>query len=148
MINTSEYKLAEFLDSIIKPHVSNSYIVQSTNDFLTKLKDFDSNSNKVLVSYNVKLLFTNIPLSCTINIIADYMYSPHHNEHPPIKKNIFIKLLHLSTQGMFLYNNKLYQQIDGVSMGCSLAQTMANFLLGHIETIMLKSKLLITLKCM
>ena len=40
---------------------------------------------------------------------------------------------------MFLYiNNKLYQQIDGVAMGCPLAPEMANFYLGHFETIMLK----------
>ena len=37
---------------------------------------------------------------------------------------------------MFLYNNKLYQQIDDVARGCSLARTMANFFLGHFETIM------------
>ena len=50
MIKTPEYKLTKFLDSIIKPHVLNSYIVQSTDDFLTKLKDFDFNSNQFLVS--------------------------------------------------------------------------------------------------
>ena len=37
---------------------------------------------------------------------------------------------------MFSYN-KLYQQIDDVAMGCPLAPTMANFLLGHMETIVL-----------
>ena len=66
------------------------------------------------------------------------MYSSHHNEHPLIKKNIFIELMHLSTQGMFLYNNKLYQQIDDLALGCPVAPTMANFLLGHFETIMLR----------
>ena len=104
MINTPEYKIAKFLDSIIKQHVPNSYMVQSTDDFLTKLKDFDFDSNQFLVSYDVKSLFTNIPLFHTINIIANYIYSPHHNKHPPIKKNIFNKLMHLPTQGMFLYN--------------------------------------------
>ena len=41
---------------------------------------------------------------------------------------------------MLLYNNKLYQQVDGVSMACPLAPTMANFLLRHMETTMLKNK--------
>ena len=45
VINTPEYELVKFLDSIIKPHVPNSYMAQSTDDFLTKLKDFDFNSN-------------------------------------------------------------------------------------------------------
>ena len=65
-------------------------MVQSTDDFLTNQKDFDFNSNQFLVSYDVKSLFTNIPLSYTNNIIADYMYSPHHKEHPPIKKIIIV----------------------------------------------------------
>ena len=43
--------------------------------------------------------------------------------------------MHLLTQGLFLYNNKLYLQIHGVAMRCPLAPTMANFLLGHFETI-------------
>ena len=95
------------------------------------------------------LFFTIIPLSYTITVVVDNINFPHRKEHPPIEKNIFIKLTHLSTQGIFLFNNKLYQQINGVAMGCPLVPTMANFLLGHIETVMLKnSKHLIALKCM
>ena len=66
------------------------------------------------------------------------MYSPHYNDNPPIKRNIFIKLMHLLTQGLFLYNNnKLYQQMDSVAMGYPLVPTMANFLIRHIETIIM-----------
>ena len=95
---------------------------------------------------DVKSLFRNIPLSFTINIIAKYIYSPHHKEHPPIKKNTYIKLMHLSTLGMLLYNNKLL--LRTVAVGCPLAPTMANFLLGHRKTKMLKNKHLIISKCM
>ena len=140
MINTPEYKLAKFLNSVIKPYVPKLYMVQSTDEFLTKLEDFDFNSNKFLVSYDVKLLFTNTPLFYTISIIADDMYFPHYNDYPPNKKNIFFKLMHLTTQGMFLYNNKLYQQIDGVAMGCHLEPTKVNFFLDHMKTIMLKKQ--------
>ena len=125
---------AKFLDSIIKLYVPDSYTIQSTDDLLTKLKIFDSNYNYLVVSYDVKSLLTNILLSNTINIMADYKYSSHHNEHPLIKKNIFVKLMDLSTQGVLLYHNKLYQQIDGAAMGCPLVPTMANFLLKRMET--------------
>ena len=46
--------------------------------------------------------------------------------------------MHLSTKGMFLYNNKLYQRVDGDAIGCPMTPTVANFLLKHMETIMLK----------
>ena len=39
-------------------------------------------------------------------------------------KNIFKKLLKLSTEGMFIHNGKLFSQIDGVAMG--LGPTVAN----------------------
>ena len=39
---------------------------------------------------------------------------------------------------MILYNNKLYQQIDSVAMGCPLAPTMANFLFRTHGTKMLQ----------
>ena len=34
---------------------------------------------------------------------------------------------------MFLYNNKLYKQVDGVAMGSPLGPSLANFFLGHLE---------------
>ena len=61
------------------------------------------------------------------------MYSPEHNDHPPMKKDIFKTVLHIATEGMFMYRDKLYQQIDGVAMGSPLGPTIANFFLAHME---------------
>ena len=36
--------------------------------------------------------------------------------------------------------NKLYQQIEGIAMGCPLAQTMVNYILGHMETKMFQKQ--------
>ena len=58
-----------------------------------------------------------------------------------MKKEVFIKLLRLANQGMFLYKDKLYQQHDGVSMGSPLAPTLANFFLAHIENKLLGKQL-------
>ena len=47
----------------------------------------------------------------------------------------FKKLLEIcTTQSPFLApSGKLYVQIDGVSMGCLLGPTFANFYMGHLE---------------
>ena len=42
---------------------------------------------------------------------------------------------------MFLYINKLYQQIDGVSMGLPLGPTITNFFLAETETRLLQQQL-------
>ena len=139
MIDTPEYKLAKFLDSIIKPFIPDSYIIQSSEEFLNKINTFNFNSpNQFLVSFDEKLLFTNVPLSQTIDIIANYIFSSDRNDHPPITKEVFVKLMHLATECMFLFKDELYKQVDGIALGSPLDCTMANFILGHLETLIFK----------
>ena len=70
------------------------------------------------------------------------IYDKNSNaNHLPIKKKIFKKLLNLATKGIFLYKNKLYQQIDGVCMGSPLGPTIANFVLDETETRLLQQQL-------
>ena len=57
-----------------------------------------------------------------------------------MKKEIFIKLLRLATQGQFLYKDILYKQIDGVTMSSPLGPTIANFFLAILENRILKNK--------
>ena len=57
-----------------------------------------------------------------------------------VKENLK-KLLDLATKGMFLYKDKLFQQIDGVSMGSPLGPTIVNFFLAEAETRLLQQQL-------
>ena len=85
------------------------------------------------MSFDVKPLFTIIPLEETIKIVAQYIFSHPDRILVPMTKLIFIRLLRLATQGMFLYRDVLYQQTDGVTMGNCLGPTLANFFLAHLE---------------
>ena len=136
MLGTPQYGLAKMLDSWIKPFIPNNYTLQSTEDFLEKLRDFTPSADDYCVSFDVTSLFTNVPLEETIQLIADFIYADKRRILYQIKKDIFIKLLRLATKGTFLYRDLLYKQIDGVSMGSCLAPTLANFFLGHLETIL------------
>ena len=85
MIGTPEYKLAKFLDSIIKPYIPDLCIIHSSEKFLNKIKTFNFNSfNQFLVSFDVKSLFSKVRLSQTIDITANYIFSYDRNDHPPI----------------------------------------------------------------
>ena len=44
------------------------------------------------------------------------------------------------TAGLFEHNNKFHTQIDGVSMGNPLAPTIANFIMGTLETTLFNKK--------
>ena len=136
MINTAEYKLAKFLDTIIKPHLPTKYMLNSTAGFLEKLKQFWFKPSDILVSFDVVSLFTNVPLNETIHIIADKVYKT--KEKPKFEKEVFIKLMEMATSGIFMYGEKYFKQTDGVTMGSPLGPTMANFCLSHFENQLLE----------
>ena len=56
---------------------------------------------------------------------------------PFLKKN-FEKLLTIATGGLFMHQDKIYTQTDGVAMGNPLGPTLANFFLAHLETTILE----------
>ena len=60
-----------------------------------------------------------------------------------------MNLMHLATECMFLFKDEVYKQVDGIGMGSPLGCTVANFFLGHLETLIFKDqKSLVTLNYM
>ena len=87
------------------------------------------------VSFDVESLFTSIPLSKTINIILDRNYNKKLLE-TNIKKWTMKKLLKdCCTKSTFSFNNSIYEQIDGVSMGSCLGPVLANIIMTELETV-------------
>ena len=90
MIDSPEYELSKFMDSLIKPLVPSKCMLRSTDDFLMKLNNFNISSDDKLVSFDVVSLFTNIPLNETINIISDYVFSDENIHKPLMEKHSFV----------------------------------------------------------
>ena len=61
MINTPEYKLAKFLNGLIKPHIPDRFLLHSTEHFIDSLKDVPYSKKDNMVSFDVISLFTNNP---------------------------------------------------------------------------------------
>ena len=55
-----------------------------------------------------------------------------------LRKKEFVSLLELATkESIFMFNNSLYSQIDGVAMGSPLGPTLANVFMCFHESIWL-----------
>jgi hypothetical protein len=82
-----------------------------------------------MVSFDIASLYTNVPLDETIKIILKHLYDGQVKS-PPMDRVDMNDLLDLATKNShFLFDGKLYDQIDGVSMGSPLAPLLAeNFL--------------------
>ena len=141
IIGTAEYQIAKWLDQIIKPYLSDQFSVNLTKGFIDKIRNIQLKSNSICVSFDFLSLFTNVPLAEVISKIADTLFvgstspfpQPTNNKDKVLTKSIFIKLMKICTAGIFLYNDTIYQQVNGVAMGSPLGPVLSNWVLGVIE---------------
>ena len=83
-------------------------------------------SKKFLVSYDVISLFTNILLQKTIDVAINLIFN--HNPNLNItRKELF---LFSTSQTNFIFNSKLYNQIEGAAISSPLAPALANIFMG------------------
>ena len=69
-----------------------------------------------MASFDVTSLFTNIPVGETIEIISNQIFA-NRMVFKSFDCSQFIKLLSLAVRNChFTFNNRIYQQIDGVAM--------------------------------
>jgi hypothetical protein len=86
-----------------------------------------------MASFDVKSLFTNIPLDETINIIINKCFANATHYHS-ISRDQFRNLLNLAVKNChFLFDGVLYKQVDGVAMGSPLGPLFANIFLSFHE---------------
>ena len=127
-IGTFNYNLGRFLCDLFSPLVPNDYSSKDTFSFVSQIKNVNR-SAKVLVSYNVTSLFTNISLQETIDIAMNliFNYNPNLNITKKELKKLF---LFATSQTHFIFNSKSYNQIDEVAMVSPLAPVLANIFMG------------------
>ena len=86
-----------------------------------------------MASFDIHLLFTNIPLDETINLCVDLIFQKKKKVKGMLKRH-FKQLLTLSVKSScFLFNDVYFKQVDGVAMGSPLGPTLANLFLVYYE---------------
>ena len=91
----------------------------------------------IVASLDVELLFTNVLVRRTTEVICDTIYNNNHPllSHPNSNRNLLSKLLlACTTQCPFFHNDfHLYQHQEGVAKGSPLGVTFPNFDMRHLE---------------
>ena len=72
-IKTVNYGLGKMLTNRLSHLRQSPYVIKDSFDFITKLKN-SKNVNKLMISFDVVSLFTNVPLAFTIDYILDQLY--------------------------------------------------------------------------
>ena len=88
-----------------------------------------------MISLDIESLFTNVPVAETIDIILSKLFIDDSCLYHGFNRNDFKTLLQLAVNDSYLsFDNKLYKQIDGMSMGSPLGPLFANIFLSHYES--------------
>jgi len=123
-----KYKLAQYLDEIIKPGFSNNeFMIKDTFDFVNIMSETKINQDEYIVSFDVSSLFTNVPVNETIEIILNKLFKRKFDTFHGLSHRNLRELLEICTQkSIFCFDGQYYEQIDGVSMGCRLVIFLKN----------------------
>ena len=111
---------------------TNYFTVKDSFTFARKISQVENNHFH-MARFDIKSIFTNIPIKETCNIILEELL--------PSPDSVFdetgftrAKILDLCTKNnLFLFNNQLYMQLDGAPMGRSISPILANIFLCHQE---------------
>ena len=130
-IGTYNYNLAKYLTNRLTPYIPKKYSVNDTFTFVKEINEL-KHTNKFLTSFNVVSLYTNIPLNETIDLAVDVIIKNEPNLN--ISRKELSQLFRFATaETHFLFEGKIYDQIDGVVMGSPLAPVLANLFMGYHE---------------
>ena len=95
-----------------------------------------------MISFDVKSLFTNVPLNEMIDIILTKVYDENKID-TKMPKSTLKELLYLCTKHVhFKFNNEIYIQRDGVAMGSSLGPLANIFMISLEDSTLPKLELL------
>ena len=91
-----------------------------------------SAANKILISFDVTSLFTNIPLQETIKLAVNLIIEKCPDNK--FSREQLTKLFEFATlRTNFLFEGEMYDQMDGVAMGSPFAPILANLFMGFHE---------------
>ena len=140
-INTLYHGIGKFLTSLLNPLAQNEYVVKDFFEAAAKINSisFDGmNDERTFGSFDVESLFTNVPLKETIEIILNIVYDEKKISAALSKRSLKKLLLDACTKTAFSFNKKLYEQIDGISMGSPLGLLKVNVIMIVLEHVVVK----------
>ena len=126
-------KLSKFVDHYLQTHTKSlpCYIEDAT-DFINKLENVkDTSKDSILVTLDVKALYTNIPNHEGIEAVKETL---NNHAKKPIATRVIIKFLYLIlTLNNFVFNGINYIQMKGCAMGTICAPAYANIFMGKFQ---------------
>ena len=141
-IGSPSYSLSKYIASMISPLAgkTDSFIKDSAH-FVDLVKDIKLSEDEVMISFDVKSLFTNVPITEAVEVIHDMLKSDETlEERTVLSPDRIAELLDLCLRSTyFSYNDTFYEQKEGAAMGSPVSAVVANLYMEYFEQIAIES---------
>ena len=135
-IGAVTYATSKELSRILKPLVGKSpYHICNNHDFIEHLKTITLGPEEVMVSYDVRALFTSVPIKPALGIIEKLLKEDHDLQKRTSMSipNIMDLLEFCLRSTYFTYRGKFYEQVEGAAMGSTISPIVANLFMEDFE---------------
>ena len=131
------------MSEVLYPLTQNQFSIRDSFDAANRissiLPELKNSNDLVFVSLDVVSLFTNVRLQKTVNIILKRVYNNKEISATLSKRSLKKLILDTCQKTAFLLKNKMYEQINGVSMGGSLGPVLANIIMTEFEKVVVEN---------
>ena len=114
------YNIAKELAKNLKPLAGKTiYSVHNTQDFAEQLKTIKLMPDECIISYDVKALFTSVPIEPSIKIIKQHLEKDKElHQRTSMSVHHIIMLLEFCLKNTHLvFQGRFYEQTEGAAMG-------------------------------
>ena len=135
-LGTATYELSSYLSRLLTAFITTiKSSIKNTSDFCEQLQNITIEEDEILVSYDVKSLYTSIPIDDTLDIITHKL--SHDNrlkDQTSLSPQDIRQLLNVCLKTTnFKFRDSFYQLTDGVAMGSPASSHVANLFMEHLE---------------
>ena len=135
-IGAVTYATSKELSRILKPLVGRSpYHIQNSQDFIQQIEGIQLQPDQCIVSFDVKALFTSVPIQPGITIIKKLLEEDQSLQQRTtmLVNNISCLLEFCLKSTYFIYQEKHYEQLEGATMGSPIRPIVANLYMENFE---------------
>ena len=128
------YKCASWLNEILNPLRQHPTNIKDTFEFVKRIQKSSSKPNSIMASFDVKSLFTNIPVDFVIDLFLNKIYDSNLSKsfHGLTKQQLRTLIVWTTKCTTFNFNGNSYDQIDRVAMGSPIAPAFADIFMNWV----------------
>ena len=128
------FNLGKALVPLISHLSSTQHTLKNSAEFVNFISSINNANSLYMCSLDVESLYTNIPVQECIEIVLKELYNRSTMYHGFSRVDVK-KLLELAVSDTyFKFDNAIYKQVDGLSMGSAMSPVLANIFLNRFES--------------